>query len=223
MDGCSSRTSWETATARCSRPGVVQDPRRSPSWASGALCSRTSISGPVRQDPPRGRINYYPPGGQQGGLGQQSTSSGGWATDAASKWTSSAVTPSWPLPSSSTWRSSVDLASRPGMSGIQEWLSFYFKSPMTAAGLYPEHDIFIQLMKLQEHAQHLRGEDLITTSASSIRLGCRARGRDSAEGSGDAGRGVPQRSVVRFGLWARLPRFHPPGTVQRRRTRWRVS
>jgi myo-inositol-1-phosphate synthase len=55
-----------------------------------------------------------------------------------------------------------DLASRAGMSGIQEWLSFYFKSPMTAPGLYPEHDLFIQLMKLKNTLRHLRGEDLIT-------------------------------------------------------------
>ena len=55
-----------------------------------------------------------------------------------------------------------DLASRAGMSGIQEWLSFYFKSPQTAPGLYPEHDIFIQLMKLKNTLRHLRGEELIT-------------------------------------------------------------
>jgi len=46
--------------------------------------------------------------------------------------------------------------------GIQEWLSFYFKSPMTAPGLYPEHDLFIQLMKLKNTLRHLKGEDLIT-------------------------------------------------------------
>jgi len=46
--------------------------------------------------------------------------------------------------------------------GIQEWLSFYFKSPMTAPGLYPEHDLFIQAMKLKNTLRHLRGEDLIT-------------------------------------------------------------
>ena len=46
--------------------------------------------------------------------------------------------------------------------GIQEWLSFYFKSPMTAAGLYPEHDVFIQLMKLKNTLRYLRGEELIT-------------------------------------------------------------
>jgi myo-inositol-1-phosphate synthase len=46
--------------------------------------------------------------------------------------------------------------------GIQEWLSFYFKSPMTAPGLYPEHDLFIQLMKLKNTLRHLQGEELIT-------------------------------------------------------------
>jgi len=46
--------------------------------------------------------------------------------------------------------------------GIQEWLSFYFKSPMSAPGLYPEHDLFIQLMKLKNTLRHLRGEELIT-------------------------------------------------------------
>lgn len=56
----------------------------------------------------------------------------------------------------------LDLAQRCGMKGIQEWLSFYFKSPMHAAGLYPEHDLFIQLMKLKNTLRYLRGEDLIT-------------------------------------------------------------
>jgi len=56
----------------------------------------------------------------------------------------------------------LDLAQRCGMKGIQEWLSFYFKSPMTAPGLYPEHDLFIQLMKLKNTLRHLRGEELIT-------------------------------------------------------------
>jgi len=46
--------------------------------------------------------------------------------------------------------------------GIQEWLSFYFKSPMTAPGLYPEHDLFIQMMKLKNTLRHLKGEELIT-------------------------------------------------------------
>jgi myo-inositol-1-phosphate synthase len=56
----------------------------------------------------------------------------------------------------------LDLAQRAGMRGIQEWLSFYFKSPMTAPELYPEHDVFIQLMKLKNTLRHMRGEDLIT-------------------------------------------------------------
>ena len=56
----------------------------------------------------------------------------------------------------------LDLAKRAGMDGIQEWLSFYFKSPMHAPGLYPEHDLFIQLMKLKNTLRFLRGEDLIT-------------------------------------------------------------
>jgi myo-inositol-1-phosphate synthase len=56
----------------------------------------------------------------------------------------------------------LDLAKRAGMSGIQEWLSFYFKSPQHAPGLYPEHDLFIQLMKLKNTLRHMAGEELIT-------------------------------------------------------------
>ncbi|MGH9446118.1 MAG: inositol-3-phosphate synthase, partial [Terriglobia bacterium] len=59
----------------------------------------------------------------------------------------------------------MDLAQRcPEMArkGIQEWLSFYFKSPMCAPSLYPEHDLFIQLMKLKNTLRHLRGEEMIT-------------------------------------------------------------
>ncbi|HEX7779995.1 MAG TPA: inositol-3-phosphate synthase [Vicinamibacterales bacterium] len=56
----------------------------------------------------------------------------------------------------------LDLAKRVGFSGIQEWLSFYFKSPMHARDLYPEHDLFIQLMKLKNTLRYIRGEPLIT-------------------------------------------------------------
>jgi len=56
----------------------------------------------------------------------------------------------------------MDLAKRAGMSGIQEWLSFYFKSPQTAPGLYPEHDIFIQHMKLKNTLRWMKGEEQIT-------------------------------------------------------------
>jgi myo-inositol-1-phosphate synthase len=56
----------------------------------------------------------------------------------------------------------LDLAQRAGMRGIQEWLSFYFKSPMCAPELYPEHDLFIQSMKLKNTLRWMMGEDLIT-------------------------------------------------------------
>jgi len=56
----------------------------------------------------------------------------------------------------------TDFAKRCGLSGIQEWLSFYFKSPMHAEGLYPEHDLFIQLMKLKNTLRYLMGEEQIT-------------------------------------------------------------
>lgn len=57
----------------------------------------------------------------------------------------------------------LDLASRAGMKGgIQEWLSFYLKSPQAKKGLKPQHDIFVQLMKLKNTLRHIQGEDLIT-------------------------------------------------------------
>ncbi|HSR43532.1 MAG TPA: inositol-3-phosphate synthase [Longimicrobiales bacterium] len=56
----------------------------------------------------------------------------------------------------------LDLASRAGMRGVQEWLSFYFKSPQTAPGLYPEHDIFIQHWKLKNTLRWMMGEEQIT-------------------------------------------------------------
>ncbi|MBU8922997.1 MAG: inositol-3-phosphate synthase [Bacteroidales bacterium] len=56
----------------------------------------------------------------------------------------------------------LDLASRIGFKGIQEWLSFYFKSPQHAPELYPEHDLFIQSMKLKNTLRYIQGEELIT-------------------------------------------------------------
>jgi myo-inositol-1-phosphate synthase len=56
----------------------------------------------------------------------------------------------------------LDLAKRAGLAGIQEWLSFYFKSPQHAPGLYPEHDLFIQLVKLKNTLRWFLGEELIT-------------------------------------------------------------
>ena len=56
----------------------------------------------------------------------------------------------------------ADLARRAGWKGPQEWLSFYFKSPMHSPGKLPEHDLFIQLMKLKNTLRHLMGEELVT-------------------------------------------------------------
>ena len=56
----------------------------------------------------------------------------------------------------------MDLAKRAKLKGIQEWLSFYYKSPMVAAGLYPEHNLFIQEMKLKNTLRYLMGEEQIT-------------------------------------------------------------
>jgi myo-inositol-1-phosphate synthase len=56
----------------------------------------------------------------------------------------------------------LDLAQRADLQGTQEWLSFYFKSPMTAPGLYPEHDLFIQLMKLKNTLRWMKGEEAIS-------------------------------------------------------------
>jgi myo-inositol-1-phosphate synthase len=56
----------------------------------------------------------------------------------------------------------LDLALRAGFQGTQEWLSFFFKSPMTAPTVHPEHDLFIQLMKLKNTLRWMMGEDVIS-------------------------------------------------------------
>jgi len=56
----------------------------------------------------------------------------------------------------------LDLSKRAGLSGIQEWLSFYWKSPQTTEGLNPQHDLFVQLMKLKNTLRYIKGETLIT-------------------------------------------------------------
>ena len=56
----------------------------------------------------------------------------------------------------------LDLAKKSNMFGVQEWLSFYFKSPMTRPNVGPEHDIFVQLAKLKNTLRHIMGEELIT-------------------------------------------------------------
>jgi myo-inositol-1-phosphate synthase len=56
----------------------------------------------------------------------------------------------------------MDLAHRSGLSGIQEWLSFYYKAPITPEGLYPENNLFVQLAKLKNTLRWMQGEELIT-------------------------------------------------------------
>lgn len=56
----------------------------------------------------------------------------------------------------------MDLAKRAGLKGIQEWLSFFYKSPMVEEGLYPEHNLFVQQTKLKNTLRHLMGEEPIT-------------------------------------------------------------
>jgi myo-inositol-1-phosphate synthase len=56
----------------------------------------------------------------------------------------------------------MDLARRAGLSGIQEWLSFFFKSPIHADEVYPENDLFVQLEKFENNLRYLMGETLIT-------------------------------------------------------------
>lgn len=56
----------------------------------------------------------------------------------------------------------TDLASRAGMSGLQEWLSFYYKSPTVEPELYPEHNLFVQLARVKNTLREMVGEELIT-------------------------------------------------------------
>jgi myo-inositol-1-phosphate synthase len=108
------------------------------------------------------RINYYPPRGDNK-EGWDNIDLVGWlGIRCSSRSISSAATASWRRRSSSTSRCSSIWRDASGFTGIQEWLSFYFKSPMHAPGLYPEHDLFIQSMKLKNTLRYIRGEELIT-------------------------------------------------------------
>jgi myo-inositol-1-phosphate synthase len=108
------------------------------------------------------RINYYPPRGDN---------KEGWDAIDLIGWLGykMQIKIDFPLPgfySRGAYRTRPCALYGPGaaceMKGIQEWLSFYFKAPQTAPGLYPEHDLFIQLMKLKNTLRHLRGEEMIT-------------------------------------------------------------
>ena len=108
------------------------------------------------------RINYYPPR-RDNKEGWDNIDLVGWlGYRCSSRSISSAATASSPRRSCSTSRCSWISRSASGCHGIQEWLSFYFKSPMHAPGLYPEHDLFIQLMKLKNTLRYMKGEELIT-------------------------------------------------------------
>jgi myo-inositol-1-phosphate synthase len=159
---------WYSTNILGNRDGeVLDDPsrsrrrRRARSRCSTTSSSRTSI--PVCTRPPPRRPDQLLSAArrQQRGLGQHRSGRLAWLQDAAED--------QFPLPRQHLAAPIVldlalflDLAKRTGMSGIQEWLSFYFKSPMHAPGLYPEHDLFIQLMKLKNTLRHMVGEELIT-------------------------------------------------------------
>ena len=168
------------------RPGVVQDARRSASSAcSSTSCSRSSIPTSTARSTTWSASTTTRRAATTRRAGTTSTSSAGWATRCRSRSTSSAATRSWPRPSCSTSRSSSTSRAAPGMSGIQEWLSFYFKSPQTAPGLYPEHDLFIQLMKLKNTLRHLRGRGADHAPRPRVlRLDRRHHGDDRAGRSG---------------------------------------
>jgi myo-inositol-1-phosphate synthase len=156
-------TFWATATAKCWTIRARSSRRKSRSCRrSNRFYSRNSIPELYKDIYHKVRINYYPPRGD---------AKEGWDNIDIFGWLG------YPMQIKIDFlcRDSIlaaplvldlvlfmDLAQRAGMRGIQEWLSFYFKAPMTAPGLYPEHDIFIQLMKLKNTLRWMKGENLIT-------------------------------------------------------------
>ena len=145
------------------RPGLVQVQGRNQAIRPRPDPSAGTVPAALRQSvPQRASINYYPPRGD---------AKEGWDNIDIFGWLG------YPMQIKINFlcRDSIlaaplvldlvlflDLAHRAGMRGIQEWLSFYFKAPMHAPNIYPEHDIFIQLMKLKNTLRWMRGEDLIT-------------------------------------------------------------
>ena len=156
-------TSWATAMAKCWTTRARSAPRKSPSpRRSNTSCRGNSIPDLYKDFYHKVRIEYYPPRGD---------AKEGWDNIDIFGWLG------YPMQIKINFlcRDSIlaaplvldivlfmDLAQRAGMRGIQEWLSFYFKAPMHAPEVYPEHDIFIQLMKLKNTLRWMRGEDLIT-------------------------------------------------------------
>jgi myo-inositol-1-phosphate synthase len=64
----------------------------------------------------------------------------------------------------------MDLAKRAGFKGIQSWLSFYFKSPMHTPNVVPEHDLFIQSVKLKNTLREIMNEKPIDFLDEKIEL-----------------------------------------------------
>ncbi len=143
------------------RSGVVQDEGREQEVGARLHPPAEPLSGSL-QGPAARRADQLLPAArrQQRGLGQHRPGRLARLRRCSSRSTSSAATASWPRRSCSTWCCSSTSPSAPACRGIQEWLSFYFKSPMHAPGLYPEHDLFIQLMKLKNTLRYLMGEEL---------------------------------------------------------------
>ncbi len=145
------------------RSRELQDQGRVQARRAGVHPPAEALSRALRQPLPQGADQLLSaPRATTRRAGTTSTSSGGWATRCRSRSISSAATRSSPRRWCSTWRSSSTWRSGPGSSGIQEWLSFYFKSPQVAPGLYPEHDLFIQQTKLKNTLRYLMGEEQIT-------------------------------------------------------------
>ena len=144
--------------------------------------------------------------------GTTSTSSAGSVTRCRSRSTSCAATRSWPRPSCSTSRCSWTSPTAPGARGVQEWLSFYFKSPHVEEGHVPEHDLFIQHVRLKNTLRVMMGEEPLTHLSEDDEAARPRRGRVSA-GPKRLGRGVLQYAP--YGVASqRDVRFQPSGMSQ---------
>ena len=105
----------------------------------------------------------------------------------------------------------MDLAARAGQKGIQEWLSFYFKSPQAAPELYPENDLFIQHTKLKNTLRHWMGEDLITHLGVGVLRGVGAHAASPAAAGRDR---RPSTRRARPKSWRRRGRLARGGAAR---------
>jgi myo-inositol-1-phosphate synthase len=156
-------TFWAIAMAKCWMICLFQNQGRIEAGRSGIHFAAATLSGTLRQDSSQGahQLHYRPRGDNKEG----------WDNIDIFGWLNYKMQ----IKVDFLCRDSIlaapivldlvlflDLAQRAGFRGIQEWLSFYFKSPMTSPELYPEHDLFIQSMKLKNTLRWLMGEELIT-------------------------------------------------------------